>query len=127
MEDYKLVFDDATTAITTDRVTTVLDLGSITEAGEGTPVFIEVWLDTAFSSATETLTVHLVSKASTDPAKTDVLMTVLPATAVSGLGTPGLLAKVPLPSEGLDSHVALAYVATAALASGKIKAFLSIP
>ena len=131
MVDAKLVLESATTAFTNARIgTNVLDLGSWVAAGKqpgaGTPMFIKVYVDTAFSSDTETVQIDLVSDSSV-PTAADTVMTVLMPTAVNsiaGLHAAGQIACMSLPSTGLSRYIALSFVIPTAVASGKIFAFL---
>ena len=126
--DSKLTFDDAQ-AVTTAKVSAnILDLGSITQGGRGTQLFINIYVNTAFSSDTETIQIDLICD-TTVPTAGDTLMTILMPTAVNsiaGLHAAGLIAKVPLPSTGLDRYVGLSYVVPTAVATGKFTAFLSL-
>jgi hypothetical protein len=124
LRDAKLIFCDAV-AVTTDAVTSDLNLGDIDEPGAGHQLFVNIYLDTAFSSDTETLQIDLITSSGV-PTAGNVLMTLLPATAVSALGTAGLLVKTALPSEGLEQYIGLSLVVDdAAIADGKITAFLT--
>ena len=120
---------DAAVLVTDAKVSTnVLDLGSITEAGAGTPLYINVYCDTAFSSDDKTIQVDLITSTGV-PTAANTLLTVLMPTAVdsiSGLHAAGLLAKVPIPSTGLQRYIALAYVVPTVVATGKLTAFLTL-
>ena len=121
------IFEEAK-AVTVARITDYLDLGSLTEAGRGSPKFINVYVDTAFSSDTETIQIDLITSSGV-PTAGYSMMTVLMPTAVdsiSGLHQAGRIAKVPLPSEGLERYVALSYVVPTEVATGKFTAFLSL-
>lgn len=118
-------------AITDTAVlSTVLDLGEITDIGkQAIPHFINIHVATAFTedSSGEYLQIDLVHKADTDPDSSNVKMTLLPKTAVSSgsaLLSKGMIVKVPLP-HGLENHIALSLVNTSTLAAGKITAFLT--
>lgn len=103
-----------------------IDLGATgLDIGQGNPIYLEVWLDTAFDTSADTLTIALQDGATVGGS--DAVMTILPATATSALlaANVGLLAKVALP-EGLNRHIRLYYTASAGLTSGKINAFLTI-
>ncbi len=124
--DEKLIFDEEQ-AVTTAKVSAnIIDLGSITEGGKGAPKFINIMVQTAFTTSTHTLAVNLITSSVTDPIAANILAGVLPATAASSLVTPGLVAKLPLPSVGLQRYVGLSYVTNTAVAAGKVTAFLSI-
>lgn len=127
--DAKLYFDTGATAITTDRVTSILDVGDIEDMGKtGSPLYINVFLATAFSSDTECQSVVLVASSGADPGTSDVVMTLIPLTAASALKPAKLLGRFPLPMERLKgmTEVALAYVGNGTTAAGKIKAFISL-
>lgn len=129
MVDSKLYFSDAQAITTTVISTNTIDLGDITEAGRGSQLFLNVYCDTAFSSDTETMDVWLVtSTAACTAGSTKVLQVInaLAVNSIAGLHEAGLLAKVPLPSVGLEGHIGVLYVATTALATGKITAFLTL-
>jgi hypothetical protein len=128
MRDYQLVFDEAQ-AVTTSKVSSVIDFEEIDEPGRGQPLYINIYVDTAFSSDTETIAIDLITSTASSPAAGDEVMRIMEPTAVdsvSGLHEPGLVAKVPLPSTGLKRYVALSYVAPTAVASGKFTSYLSI-
>lgn len=128
MRDKWLILDDAQ-AVTTAKVSAnTIDAKSITEMGRGSPLFINIYVDTAFSSDTETIQIDLITSTGV-PTAGNVLMTLLPATAVdsiSGLHAAGLLVKIPLPSTGLESDIGLSYVVPTAVATGKFTAFISL-
>lgn len=129
MVDSKLYFSDAQAITTTVISTNTIDLGDITEAGRGSQLFLNVYCDTAFSSDTEILDVWLVtSTAACTAGSTKVLQVInaLAVNSIAGLHKAGLLAKVPIPSVGLKGHIGVLYVATTALATGKITSFLTL-
>jgi hypothetical protein len=126
--DIKHYFSEAQ-AITTSKISdNIIDLGAMGQAGAGSQVFINVYVDTAFSSDTETMDIWLVtSSAAVTVGGTKVLnlKNAIAVDSISGLHEAGKLVKVPLPSLGLSTYIGLAYIATTALATGKLTAFLS--
>ena len=125
MRDAKLIFDDCV-AVADDRLSTnVLNTGAVEEFGRGSQLFIEIWLKTAFTSTANTLEISLISD-DTTPTDADKVMVVLPALPTSAMQTPGLLAKVPIPSKGMKSLTALYYDVSATLADGEITAHLTL-
>jgi hypothetical protein len=122
--DKKLIFSSEQAITASAASTDTVDLGATgLDIGQGNPIYLEVWLDTAFDTSANTLTIDLQDGATVNGS--DAVMTVLPATATSSLLTPGLLVKVSLP-EGLNRHIRLYYTCSAGLTSGKINAFLTI-
>ena len=126
--DKQLVFSKEQAVTASAYSTNLIDLGAADlELGIGTPLYIEVWMDTVFSGSTATLTVELRDGTTTSP--TDKVMEILPAisqTAMIAKGI-GLLAKVLLP-EGMDlsRYIRLYYAVSASLAGGKLNAFITI-
>ena len=126
--DKQLVFSDAQAVTASAASEHTIDLGAANlELGVGTPLYIEVWMDTVFSGSTATLTVDLQDGAAVGGS--DKVMEILPAisqTAMIAKGI-GLLAKVMLPV-GMDisRHLRLYYTASASLAGGKLNAFITI-
>ena len=129
--DSKHIFSDGQAITTTVISDNVINLGSMGEAGAGAggQMFINVYCDTAFSSDTETMDIWLVSSSAAVTAgspKISMLVNAVAVDSVSSLNLAGkLVAKVPLQSTGLDQYIGLLYVATTALATGKLTAFLS--
>ena len=124
--DKQLVFSEAQAITVSALSENTLDFGVTgLDIGQGTPIYLEVWLDTAFDTSANTLTIDLYDGATVGAVAKH--MEVLPATATSSLlaANVGLLAKVALPNDMLR-HVALYYTCSAALTSGKINAFLTI-
>ena len=126
--DKQLVFSKEQAVTTSAPSEHTIDLGAANlELGIGTPLYIEVWMDTVFSGSTATLTVDLQDGASVGGS--DKVMEILPAiseTAMIAKGI-GLLAKVLLP-EGmsLSKHIRLYYTASSGLTAGKLNAFITI-
>ena len=127
--DKQLVFSDAQAVTASAASEHTIDLGAANlELGIGTPLYIEVWMDTVFSGSTNTLKVDLQDGAAVNGS--DKVMEILPAISQTDLIAKGigLLAKVLLP-EGmsLSRHIRLYYTAgTGNLAGGKLNAFITI-
>jgi len=122
--DKQLIFSDGQAVTVTAASENEIDCGAASlNLGQGNPIFIEVWLDTAFDTSANTLTIEL--KDSPDGDTYTSRMTILPATATSSLLTAGLLRKVSLP-EGMARYLELYYTCSTTLASGKLNAFLTI-
>jgi hypothetical protein len=114
-------------AITTSKASTVLDGKYITKYAKGVPLYLNIYLDTIFTSAANGLTIHLIASSGADPASaTDKIMEVLPARLASAMLTTGLLQRVALPASLAYERIALWFLATTALAAGAITAFLSL-
>jgi len=126
MIDSKLVMSDAQAVTTTAVSTNEIDFGVNGEdIGEGNPIYVEVYLDTAFGTSANTLTVTLQDSANgTDYADKVV---VVPATATSKLlaADVGRLVRISLPAD-LRRFIAMNYTASSALTDGKVSAFLTI-
>lgn len=124
--DKQLIFSNAQ-AVTTSAISeNTIDLGAESlDPGQGNPVYLEIWLDTAFGTSADTLTISL-QDGTTVGGVADI-MTVLEATATSALlaANVGLLRKISLPND-LKRHLALYYTCSSGLTSGKINAFLTI-
>ena len=124
--DVNMIFDEAV-AVTTSKVgSNVIDIGSITDAAKGSPIYLNIYLDTAFTSAANGLTVKLISSTAEAVAASDNAIEILPATLASAMGTAGKLKKVALPEGVTGPYINLYYLATTALAAGKITTFLTI-
>lgn len=125
IRDIQLIFSDGQLVEESGASEDTIDLGATgLDIGQGNPIYLEVWLDTAFDSSVDTLTITLRDGA-TVGAISNTVMTILPATATSALLTPGLLVKMSLP-EGLNRHLDLYYTTSSGLTSGKLNAFLTI-
>lgn len=131
--DYKLYFDgeDGAIAITTDTISdNVLDLSEIEEVAKGSPVYLNIYVSTAFESADTAgvLAVDLVSSSGSTPDSSDVFQTIVNTQVASDDDlTKGLLYRGVLP-EGIPyDTIGLSYRgATTDLEDGKVIAFLSI-
>jgi len=126
VRDKILFFDDAI-AVTTSRVgSNVINLANIQDVAKGQPVFMNVLVTTAFSSATDQLTVTLIASSGAAPGSSDKVLELVPAKAASALTAGASLFRGPLP-EGIPyKQINVYYLATTALATGKISSFLSI-
>jgi len=126
MFDAKLIFSEDQ-AITTDVISTnYIDVKSITEVGEGSPLYIYVYVSVAFANkATTEFQVWLLTS-DADPAAADVvgMPLVSCATTDGPLQTVGLLIKQALPGSGLLDHIRLKYNCDTNMATGKLTAFL---
>ena len=127
--DKQLVFSDGQAVTANAYSTNSIDLGAAgLELGMGTPLYLEVWLDTAFDTSADTLTIEL-RDGTTAGGCTNKVMELLPAIATSALlaANVGLLVKVPLPEGMSISNVLkLHYAVSAGLTSGKLNAFITI-
>jgi len=122
--DKQMILSEGQAVTSTAVSTNSIDFGAANlDPGQGNPIYLEVWLDTAFDTSADTLTITL-QEGATVGALADTL-TIMPATATSALLTPGLLVKISLP-EGLLRHIGLNYTVSSGLTSGKLNAFLTI-
>ena len=113
-------------AITTSKVSTVLDGVKLRDFGRGQPVYLNIYLTTAFTTAANGLTIQIISSSGADPNGGDVFMDVMPARLASAMLTTGLLMRVAWPQDVPYERVGLWFLATTALVAGKITAFLSL-
>jgi hypothetical protein len=114
-------------AITTSAISTnIIDGKAIRDIGRGEPVYLNIYLTTIFTSAANLLTIQLVSSSAADPGSADVFMDVMKARAASAMQTTGLLMRMALPEDIPYQKLGLYYLATTALAAGKISAFLTL-
>jgi len=111
-----------------DNLSTIIDLGSIEDPGEGTPKYVNIEVDTAFTedSSGEYLRIDLVASNGADPLTSDKVYELLPSTNVSDsfLITQGETRRLPIPpdvTEGKD-HIGIAVIVTSVLAAGKLNA-----
>lgn len=123
--DAKMIFDEAVAVTTSKSSTNVVDLNNITEAAKGQPVYLNVLVDTTFTSAANGLTITLCASSGATPASGDKVLEIVPATLASVL-TKGKLYRQALPEDIPYEQLNLYYLATTALAAGKITCFLSI-
>lgn len=125
--DAPLVFNEAL-AITQDTISTnTINLNVIRDIAKGQPVYLNVYVHTAFSVDTETIDIA-IANSSAVPAKTDAKVTYGPyATTAAVLGKTGLLLRAPIPEKILtQKYINISYVCTTAVATGKISAYLTI-
>ena len=113
-------------AITTSKVSTVLDGENLRDFGRGQPVYLNIYLATVFTTAANSLTVQLISSSGADPGAADVFMDVMPARLASAMLTTGLLMRVAWPQDVPYERVGLWFLATTALVAGKITAYLTL-
>lgn len=113
-------------SITNSKLSTVLDGKYLKDLGRGTPLWLNIYLNTVFTTGADTLAVQIVSSSGADPDSGDVFQTIMPARAASAMLTTGLLWRQPLP-EGIPyERVALYFVSATTLVAGKIDAFLTL-
>lgn len=124
--DAKLFFDDAQAVTTSKLSANVIDIGDISDVAKGSPVYVNIYVDTAFSSDTEQVTIDLVASTGAAMTAGDKVMELVPATAASSLTSAGLLKRVALPEGMSGNYIGVYYTATTAVASGKFTTFLSI-
>lgn len=107
----------------------VLDFGAIDQPGQGSPLYLNIYVDTAFTGATtgtgSGLQIDLCTS-SASGCSADVLETIVPFANTDGTiwGSTGLIYRQALPAEKLDTFVGLAANLSGAIASGKITAYL---
>ncbi len=123
MDDAYLYFTAATGDSVTNSKTLskVLLEDEVTELGRGHQKFIEVMSDGGFTSGAEVCSLYLQTGTTTagDTKLMEVFSSVSAAT-LSVKTTPAqrLIAKVPLPSEGLSDYISLYFYAETALTAG---------
>jgi hypothetical protein len=128
--DSNLRFSNAQ-AITASAVSTyVLDGKYIRKIGKGTPLYLNIYLNTAFTTTTDALTILLIASSGADPSYStspaDKVLEVMPSRTAAVMQTTGLLARLALPCEIPYERIALWFLATTNLAVGKIDAFLTL-
>ena len=122
--DKYMILSDGQAITTSAASDNEIDFGAAShDVDQGTPIYLEVWLDTAFDTSANTLTITL--KDSPDGTTYTDRMTILEATATSSLLTAGLLRKFSLPND-LARYIQLYYTCSTTLSSGVINAFLTI-
>lgn len=123
MDDAYLYFTAATGDSVTNSKTLskVLLEDEVTEIGRGHQKFIEVMSDGGFTSGAEVCSLHLKT-GTTTPGDTKLMEVFSEVTAatLSVETTPAqrLIAKVPLPSEGMSDYISLYFYAETALTAG---------
>ena len=126
MNDAYLIFDD-NVAVTTSKISTnVVDLENISDVAKGQPVYINIEVSTAFTSAANTVDIVLISSDDATPNASDGFITLIAAKAASTMGSVGRIFKAALPEDIPYNTIGLSYVATTALAAGKFTSYLSI-
>jgi len=126
IRDALLILSENQAITATAASTNEIDFGAASlDIGQGNPIYLELWLDTAFDTAADTLTVTLED--SPDGTTYTSRMTILAATATSSLlaANVGLLRKFSLPND-MARYIRLYYTVSAGLESGKVNAFLTI-
>lgn len=126
MFDIKLSFTSGFTGVelTGSKSLDVLDFKSIVDVGKGTPLFINIFSDGAFTTGVEVGSFRVMT-GTTSPGAAQIQE--IGPIAASALAVAGLKAKVPLSAMNLLRFVSLAFYAQTALsANGHIKAFLSV-
>lgn len=114
-------------AITASAVSTILDGKKITDMGRGNPVYLNIYVTTIFTSTTANqLTIQLISSSGADPGASDVFVPLVGPRSSALLQQTGLIYRAPLPVGIPYERVGLYFLATTALAAGKITAFLSL-
>jgi hypothetical protein len=115
---------DGGDAITADAYSTnEINFGeTYPDMGEGEMLVVRFIVETAFTSAADTLTISIVHGATTAP--TTVLVSTY-AIAASALTKGAYIPELKLPDQHLQ-YVRLKYDVSATLAAGKITAFLDI-
>ena len=126
IRDAILILSENQAITDTAASTNEIDFGAASlDIGQGNPIYLELWLDTGFTTSANTLTVTLED--SPDGTTYTSRMTILAATATSSLLTAdvGLLRKFSLPND-LARYIRLYYTVSTTLATGKVNAFLTI-
>jgi hypothetical protein len=117
-------------AITVSRVSAnILDMQSIRNVAKGQPVYLNIYVDTAFTTDTDTLAILLISSSGATPGATDFVTaggTIMTARAASALLSTGYIYKGALPENIPYERVGLYYTVNAAIAAGYVSAFLTI-
>ena len=128
--DTPLKFYSANKAVTTTGPSDVLNMGAISNWGDGNPMYAVVMLLTAFTGTTtdRTLTLTMESTSTGTPAAGNTVMQLLVATkqqAIDAAADEGVLACVAVPSNLMRKYTGLRHTASAALTGGYIQVFLS--
>ena len=124
--DTKLSFTAGPLAITTSKVLVVIDAKAVRDFGRGQPMYLNVWLDTIFTSAANGLTLQIISSSGADPGSGDVFNTIFGPRLASAMQVTGYIYQAPWPDGVPYERVSLYALATTALAAGKIDAFFTI-
>jgi len=129
--DEKLELCDAQAITATDRSEGQINLGAANlQIGAGTPLYLNIRTNTAFTSSSETITIDLYTHdASFDETQGTKILEVLAATAVSAspFATAGTwIFRGTIPYEALQQYVALRFTCSDTPAAGKIDAWISL-
>jgi len=125
--DKNLIFDSAATLTTSKMSENTINLGVVRDIAKGSPIYFNVLVNTAFNVGTLTCDIVLCNSSAT-PTSSDATKAKWQfSIAATELGKKGYLFRAAIP-EGLLSqkYVNVSYVATTALATGKISTFLTI-
>lgn len=114
-------------AITASAVSTnILDGKAIRDFGRGQEVYLNIYTTTIFTSTVANeLSVQIISSSGADPTSSNVFNTIFRRSS-SLLQQTGLTYRAPWPVGVPYERVALYFLATTALAAGKVTAFLTL-
>lgn len=140
--DVKLSLSDAQAITATDRSEGEIDLGSLVGTdgstqiscpiGAGTPLYLNVRTNTAFTSSSETITIDLYTHTSSmavDGTDGTKLLELQAATAVSAspYATAGTwIFRGIIPYESIQRYIALRYTCSDSPEAGKFDAYISL-
>jgi hypothetical protein len=118
-------------AVTTSKVSSVIDGQKIRNlARSGKPVLLNIYLTQVATSSANQLTILLVASSGATPGATDYAVAyggrILVNMPESAMGAVGLIYRGALPEKILYEQLALYLLATTALDTPKLKAFLSL-
>jgi len=128
MLDNKLSLFDEQAITGANKLSTIIDLGSIEDPGEGTPKYVNIEVDTAFTedSSGEYLRIDLVASNGADPLTSDKVFELIPKANVSDSDfiTQGSTWRIPIPPDVTEDkdHIGIAVIVTSVLAAGKLNA-----
>jgi hypothetical protein len=124
--DTNLTFSRAV-AITTSKASTILDGQSVKNIAKGQPLYLNIYVDTAFTSTVANqLSVQIISSSGADPGASDTFCTVIAARSSSVLQSTGCIWRAAWPMGVPYERIGLYYLATTALAAGYVSAFLTL-
>ena len=132
--DDKLYFSKVQALTVSEVSDYYLNVGDILEFGKGSPLYINVDVCTAFTSAANRpLDIYLCTN-TTAPTSAHRIAAISIKRLVAGAATYpqvtcstiGKKVKIPLPSIGLKSHIGLHYQEVTALAAGAVNAYLTL-
>jgi hypothetical protein len=124
--DAKLVFDSEVAVTDGSTSTNVVDIGSLSKIAKGTPIYFNLVVNTAFSVDTETVDILVCNSDTNPPEAADVILTKQLSVAATQLGKKGFVYRAALPDIAYLDYLNVVYVATTAVATGKVSAFLTI-